>query len=192
MTSRFHLLFGLLLSLQAWLFAGRSPACLQDGVEAPVVHEPRAPAELTSVERKDAVALVKKAIAYFKAHGRKALVAEVSRTKSTLRDGSRYVFVYDMQGHVVAHGQFARLAGYDLSGFHDPAGKAYIQERIKLAKEKGSGWQDYVFMNPDTKKWEPKTAYIERCEDLIFGCGVYRSGAQAGPSARPSDSEKRP
>lgn len=134
--------------------------------------------------RAEAVALVKKAIAYFKAHGRKAMVAEVSRTQSTLRKGSLYVFVCDMGGRVVAHGQFARLAGYDLSGFHDPTGKAYMQERIQLAKEKGSGWQDYVFLNPDTKKWEPKRAYIEACDGLIFGCGVYRP-AEPRPEPAP-------
>lgn len=124
--------------------------------------------------QKDAVALVKLAIAYHKQHGRKALVLEVSRTRSQLRKGRLYVFVYDMKGTVVAHGQFARLAGYDLSGFHDPNGKAYIQERIRIAREKGHGWQDYVFLNPETKNWEPKRAYIERSGDLIFGCGVYR------------------
>lgn len=145
-------------------FPGAVPDLLHEGTPGPDGEQ----------GRKDALALVKKAIAFYKAQGRKALVAEVTKSQSSLRKDALYVFVYDMEGRVIAHGQFAQLVGYDLSGYHDPTGKPYIQERIRLAKEKGSGWQDYVFLNPDTKKWEPKTAYIEAFDGLIFGCGVYR------------------
>jgi signal transduction histidine kinase len=56
----------------------------------------------------------------------------------------------------------------------DPDGKFYVKERIELAKTKGSGRQDYKFTNPSTKKIENKTAYIEKIDNLIFGCGVYK------------------
>jgi hypothetical protein len=34
--------------------------------------------------------------------------------------------------------------------------------------------QDYKFTNPTSKKLENKTAYIEKYEDVIVGCGAYK------------------
>jgi signal transduction histidine kinase len=79
-----------------------------------------------------------------------------------------------MNGTVVAHGQLANLVGKNLLTTKDPRGKQYVQERIELAKAKGSGWHDYTFLNPVSKKWEPKRSYIEKADDLIFGSGTYR------------------
>lgn len=120
-----------------------------------------------------AKALVKKAVAFYKQNGRPALVKEVTSRAGTLRDGALYIFVYDTTGVVVAHGQLVQLIGKNLENSKDPKGKLWIQERLELAKTKGSGWQDYEFMNPVTKKWEPKRAFIERADDLIIGCGAY-------------------
>ena len=39
---------------------------------------------------------------------------------------------------------------------------------------KGKGWQNYKWTNPQTKKIEDKTAYIEKVDDMIFGCGAYK------------------
>lgn len=122
----------------------------------------------------DARQLVKKAIAHYKQHGRESMVVEVTNPGGILRKGNLYVFVYDLNGTVVAHGQLGNLVGKNLLGTKDPRGKDYVQERIDLAKSKGSGWQDYTFLNPATKKWEPKKSYIERVDDLIFGSGTYR------------------
>lgn len=129
---------------------------------------------LTADIRTEAQSLVKRSIDLYKGQGRESMVLEVGRPGGKLRNGMLYVFVYDLQGVVVAHGQLPRLIGTNLYNSKDPKGKLFVQERIALAKEKGSGWQDYVFMNPATKRWEPKTAYIELHDGLIFGCGVYR------------------
>lgn len=124
--------------------------------------------------KEEAQALVKKAIAFYKAEGKEKMIIEVGRPGGQLRKGLLYVFVYDMNGVVVAHGQLAKLVGTNLYNSKDPSGKFWVQERIALANEKGQGWQSYVFMNPLNKRWEPKTAYIEKCDYLVFGCGVYR------------------
>jgi cytochrome c len=67
------------------------------------------------------------------------------------------------------------MVGMDLSTAKDADGKSFVKERIDIAKTKGKGWQDYKFTNPSTKKIEQKTAYIERVDDLIFGCGSYKN-----------------
>ena len=58
-----------------------------------------------------------------------------------------------------------------------PASHRWIPKAMTaayLAKTKGKGWQDYKFTNPVSKKIEQKSAYIEKVDDLIVGCGVYK------------------
>jgi signal transduction histidine kinase len=84
------------------------------------------------------------------------------------------VFVYDFDGKVVAHGQGASKVGVNQINAKDPDGREFIKERIKLAKSKGKGWHDYIYMNPKDAKKEPKTSYIEVWDNLIFGAGIYK------------------
>lgn len=86
-----------------------------------------------------------------------------------------YVVVYDLNGKCLAHGQNPKfLVGKDLIGMKDPDGKAYVKERVELAKTKSQFWQDYKFSNPLTKKIEPKSMYMERMGNFLVGCGVYK------------------
>jgi len=122
----------------------------------------------------EAEALVKKAIAFYKANGKDKAFAEFSNLKGQFIDRDLYVFVYDMSGKVMAHGQNPRMVGKDLYDLADPDGKPFVKERIDIAKSKGNGWQNYKFSNPTTKKIEDKTAYIERVDDYVFGSGAYK------------------
>ena len=122
----------------------------------------------------EAEAMVKKAIGYIKANGREKAFAEIGNPNGKFVDRDLYVFVYDLNGKCVAHGANPKMVGKDLINMKDPDGKEYVKERISIAKSKGKGWQDYKFPNPLTKQIEHKTAYIEKFEDLIVGCGVYK------------------
>jgi signal transduction histidine kinase len=122
----------------------------------------------------EAEALVKKAIAYIKANGKDKAFAEFGNPKGQFVDRDLYIFVYDMTGKCVAHGQNPKQVGKDLSDLTDPDGKPFVKERIEIAKTKGSGWQDYKFTNPTNKKIEQKRAYIEKYEGFIVGSGVYK------------------
>jgi cytochrome c len=122
----------------------------------------------------EAEAMVKKAIAMAKAKGLDAAFAEINNPKGQFTDRDLYVFVYDMNGKVMAHGQNLNMIGKVLMDVKDADGKAFVKERIEIAKTKGSGWQDYKFSDPLTKRIEYKRAYVERYEDLIFGSGIYK------------------
>jgi cytochrome c len=122
----------------------------------------------------EAEAMVKKAIAFVKENGREKALAEFSNPKGKFVDRDLYIFVYDMNGKVLAHGANQKMIGKDMLEMKDPDGTPYVKERIEIVKTKGKGWQDYKFTNPTTKKIEPKTAYIEKYEDMIIGCGVYK------------------
>jgi cytochrome c len=122
----------------------------------------------------EAKAMVEKAIAYYKANGKDKAFAEVSNKQGQFVKDDLYVFVYDMSGKCVAHGFNKSMIGLDLINVKDGDGKLFVKDRIELAKTKGKGWQDYKFTNPTTKKAENKTAWIEKVDDYIFGCGAYK------------------
>jgi cytochrome c len=121
----------------------------------------------------DAEALVKKAIAFVKQNGKEKAFAEFSNPKGKFVEGDLYVFTYDMNGKCVAHGANLKMIGKDLIDMKDADGKSFVKERVSIAKEKGKGWQNYKFSNPTTKQIEDKTAYIEKVDDVIIGCGAY-------------------
>jgi cytochrome c len=129
---------------------------------------------LQAETKAEAEAMVKKAIVFAKAQGKDKALAEISKPGGSFTKGALYVFVYDLQGKVKAHGQNPKLVDKDMLEAKDPDGVFYVKERIALVKAKGKGWQDYKFNNPTSNKIEAKTAYVELYEDLIFGCGVYK------------------
>jgi cytochrome c len=122
----------------------------------------------------EAIAMVKKAMEYIKANGREKSFEEFTNTKGKFIDRDLYIVVYDMNAKCLAHGQKKSMVGQELIEFKDVDGKEYMKERVDLMKKQQSAWQEYKFMNPVSKQIEPKLMYIERFEDLIVGCGVYK------------------
>ena len=112
--------------------------------------------------------------ASIKADGKEKAFAEISNPKGKFVDRDLYIFVYDMKGQCVAHGFNQKMIGKDLIEMKDSDGKFYVKERIEIAKAKGKGWQDYMYTNPVSKKIEHKSAYIEKVDDFIVGCGIYK------------------
>ncbi len=126
--------------------------------------------------KKDATAMVDKAIAYVKANGTDKAFAAFMDTTGQFIKGELYVFVYDFNGVCLAHGQKPKLVGKNRLDVEDVNGKKYIQEMITIAKEKGTGSVDYMFQNPETKKVEPKTSFFTRIpgKDMLVACGIYK------------------
>ena len=130
-----------------------------------------------SVEQKNAVKLVKDAIAYGNANGKDKLFKEASMVGGKFHvtsESSLYVLIYDLKGVCMGHGFKVNQVGSNRFQVQDKDGKFYIQEFLKLAKEKGSGWVDYKYENPATKKLENKTTYVELWGEYVVGCGVYK------------------
>jgi len=99
--------------------------------------------------------------------------AEIDNPNGKYTMGDLYLVVYDMTGKVLAHGFNRTLIGRDLSKAKDPDGKAYVQERIDLAKSQKSFWQSYKYLEPTTRSLRPKDSYCERVGDVIVCGGVY-------------------
>ena len=122
----------------------------------------------------DAQAFVKSAVAYAKANGTYNLIKEVNSPTTQFKKGELYIFILDMEGVMMAHGANPSLVGTDMSERRDANNVRYIQDFMKVASEKGSGWVDYKFTNPVSGKVEDKTTFVQLHEIVIIGCGVYK------------------
>ena len=122
---------------------------------------------------KEAEAMVAKAIAAIKANKQKTF-DEITAKDSRWVDRDLYPTVYGMDGKVLAHGQNAKMVGKDLIELKDADGKAFVKERVDLARSKGRFWQDYKFTDPVSKKVLPKQMYCEKLDDAIVCAGVYK------------------
>ena len=122
----------------------------------------------------DAEDLVKTAISYLKKHGAEKAYATYQSKNGPFIYKDLYIAAYDLSGKCVSHGADPSRVGKGFLAAKDPDGKLFIKERLDVAKAKGSGWQDYKFMNPATKKVEQKTSYFERVGDVILCAGAYK------------------
>jgi len=122
----------------------------------------------------DATAMVKKGVAFIKASGKDKGYAEISNKAGQFKYQDLYLVVYGLDGTVLAHGANEKMIGKNLIDLKDVDGKAFVRERVELAKAKGTFWQDYKFTNPETKKIEPKAMYCERLEESVVCGGIYK------------------
>jgi signal transduction histidine kinase len=121
----------------------------------------------------EVVAVVKKAVEYYKANGKDKALAEFNKKDGLFAKGEDYVDVHDTGGTCVAHPISPAKVGVNRLDQSDSAGKFYIKELIDAAKQKPSGWIEYVMKNPTTGKLQDKMAYWEVHDGLIFKAGTY-------------------
>ncbi len=126
--------------------------------------------------REEAKAMVEKANSYLKANGKDKAFAEISNTEGQFAKGDLYVFVQDFNGICLANGGNPKFVGMNHLELKDPEGNYFMKELVELAKTKGNGWVDYVWVNPVTKKIQSKATYVKRIEgtDAFIGCGVFK------------------
>jgi cytochrome c len=122
----------------------------------------------------EAEAMVKKAIAYYKKNGREKALAEYMKKPGPFVDRDLYVTVYTLQADDLAHIN-PKMVGKNMMDLRDADGKYHIKERMEAAAKGDSGWQDFKFYNPVSRKIEPKRMYWEKYDNLVFACGAYKA-----------------
>ena len=151
--------------MTAWR-APLAAACLAFGVAAFAADEQRTTPE-------QAQAFVKSAIGHYKKVGREKALGDFADKKGAWIRGDLYVNAYDLDGRCLAHVN-EKTIGKVMLDLRDVDGKYLIRERLDRAKAEGSGWQDYKFFNPATKKIEPKHMYFEKYDSVVFAAGAYK------------------
>jgi cytochrome c len=122
----------------------------------------------------DAKIWVDKGIAFYSRSGKRISLAEFSNPRGPFVEGELYLFVLNPRGTVLAHGVNDAFVGEDFLDLMDSDGRLFIREILETANNEGSGWVQYKWFHPVTKKVLPKMVYCEKVDDLIICSGVYK------------------
>lgn len=126
-------------------------------------------------DKDEAMALVQKAATHVNAVGKDKALADFSKPQSDFVKGALYVFAYSLDGVIIAHPMNNKLIGKNMTDVKDADGKLFTQEFVATAKSAaGKGWVDYRWTNPESKKIEAKSSYIQKVGDIFVGCGIYK------------------
>ncbi len=122
----------------------------------------------------EAEELVRLAINYYKTHGKEKAFREFNDRNGQFVKKDLYIFVQDEKCKLFVNPFNPSLIGKSNSDLRDVDGKYFAREMVNIAKEKGSGWVDYRWMNPTTGEVSSKSAYCVKVDDYIFSCGIYK------------------
>jgi cytochrome c len=125
--------------------------------------------------QKQAQALLDKATQYLQDHPPETAYAAFNNQKGRFVQGDLYVFVFDLDtGIMHAHGGAPEgLVGMNVLDLRDASGKPLIREMAEVAKTKGSGSVDYVWLNRKTNHIESKTSLLKRVGNSVVAVGYY-------------------
>ena len=116
--------------------------------------------------------LLNEAVAFYQANGKEKTFAEINNPDGQFRRGELYLFAYDSNGLILAHGADLKHIGNDMMSYQDANGKFFGREIMQVGESGGK--VDYVWHNPLTGKVQKKTSYIMLVDGLGFGCGIYK------------------
>jgi TRAP-type uncharacterized transport system substrate-binding protein len=126
--------------------------------------------------RDEAVAMVRRVQAKAKKDGLEATLKAVNANAREFKDRDLYPFIIDFTGTELANGGVPAVIGKNVIDLKDQDGKYLIKGLIDVARERGSGWYDYRWINPVTKTIEDKSSYVERLTDnILVGVGIYKN-----------------
>ncbi len=100
--------------------------------------------------------------------------------KSMRYAGNNYLWINDMQPVMVMHPIKPSLDGKDLTDFKDPNGKHLFTEMVKVCRDKGEGFVDYMWPKPGEEKPVAKLSFVRLFKpwNWVIGTGVYLEKAE--------------
>ncbi|WP_116138435.1 methyl-accepting chemotaxis protein [Trinickia diaoshuihuensis] len=89
--------------------------------------------------------------------------------------GNGYLFITDGRPVVIMHPILADLVNQDMTNYKDANGKLLFMEMIKVSREHGQGFVDYMARVPGKNEQVPKISFVKRFEpwDWYIASGVY-------------------
>jgi len=95
-------------------------------------------------------------------------------------DGKEYVFISDVQSHMLMHPIKPEMEGKDMSDYKDAAGMRLFDSMAAIARKDGQGYIDYQWPKPGSSDSEPKRSYVAGFAPWgwVVGSGVYVTEAR--------------
>ena len=127
--------------------------------------------------KEEVIAKVKKATAMITNKGQDAAFKEINNKKGKFVWKDTYVFVFDLEGTLVARAFRQQGIGQNWMNLKDQSSppKQMVKEMVDLAKDKGEGWVGYMYPKPGEEAPSKKISYIYRVpgQNLFVGAGIY-------------------
>lgn len=121
----------------------------------------------------EAKALLEKAVAHYKAVGRKQALADFTGRKAPFFDRDLYVFCIGSDRVTVANGGFPSYVGTSVDALMDADGKPLGKTLWETGSGKGQGSVAYRWINPLSHKTEPKVSFVQKVGEDVCGVGAY-------------------
>jgi methyl-accepting chemotaxis protein len=88
---------------------------------------------------------------------------------------NEYYFVLDQNARMIMHAVKPELDGKEMYNEKDSHGKYFFQEMVKVGKEKGDGFVEYMWPKAGTTKPVPKISFVKTHKQWgwIIGTGIY-------------------
>lgn len=128
--------------------------------------------------RTDVEAFVQSAADYARANGQDAALAAFTTPDGQFHQGELYIYAYDTEGNVLAHGGNPELVGQNLATMQDPNGLMVV-EALQKAAQSGGGWVEYLWPNPEAgNEVQTKWGYaIDIDGTWWIGSGTYEKAS---------------
>jgi methyl-accepting chemotaxis protein len=99
----------------------------------------------------------------------------LSRIKQLRYDEDNYFWINDLEPNMVMHPIKPQLDGKSLSENKDPNGKRLFVEMADVAKNKGSGYVEYMWPRPGYSEPVQKISYVKLHKEWgwVVGTGIY-------------------
>ncbi len=86
-----------------------------------------------------------------------------------------YVIVIDLEGTMWVNGAYPQGIGTSALNAQDAKGRRYIEQILRIARERGEGWVEYQWFNPCTGEYSDKNTYFKRVGQFVVAVGAYRN-----------------
>lgn len=151
--------------------------------QAAAAERPAQGAAVTPVSPQDRAArqrvqaLLQDALAHYRTVGRERAMADFTRAEGRFGDRQNYIACATMDLQILAFGANPATVGRQASALRDAHGFAFALEMRRLVLERDEGWVSYVWLNPESGRFEEKVSYVLRfAPDLFCLAGYYGGG----------------
>jgi methyl-accepting chemotaxis protein len=114
-----------------------------------------------------------------------AQAAAAAAVKRLRYGGNEYFWINDLSPKMVVHPNQPELDGKDLTDNKDPRDKPLFLEFVKVCREKGAGFVEYLWPKPEGQQPLPKISYVKLYAPWgwVIGSGVYLEDIQRETAA---------
>jgi signal transduction histidine kinase len=109
--------------------------------------------------------------------GQDAAFKEINNKEGKFVWKDTYVFVFDLEGTLVARAFRQQAIGQNWMNLKDQSSppKQMVKEMADVAKGKGEGWVEYMYPKPGEEAPSKKISYVYRVpgQNLFVGAGIY-------------------